>query len=416
MMPVASGERTLGVLEVIAARRRLEGTLSTIEAIASDVGVAIDRLRRREAEVAGAMARGMADLGKQLLKGRDPEHVVRSCVRFCHEQLGVPSAGWVVTADGRRATLVAAYGVGARLGPQGRQGLQRLRQDDGEMMAAAELRERFARVVGIERAHAADLGPAVLVVGDDSEESRQLIEIVGSLFREALEHSEVVLIAERRNRSLDTALASVAHELRGPLLAASAAIDSVLEGAREHDPDLRLLEWSRKELDELAGLIEPLMRWAVTERILRRTRTDLVRLVNGAATSVSREKGERRVSIKSPRQLPVRAAPGHLRSAIANVLRNALMYSPDDSEVAVTIRDGEDLARVTVIDEGPGVKASECEAIFDPFRRGEVGRASRSSQGLGLFIARKVVEAHEGRIWLEPRRKGAVFNIEVPVA
>jgi signal transduction histidine kinase len=112
----------------------------------------------------------------------------------------------------------------------------------------------------------------------------------------------------------------------------------------------------------------------------------------------------------------VQADTGHLRSAVANVIRNALVYSPSESTVTVTVRSTDGRATLTVRDQGPGVPSAEQDSIFDPFIRGSAARLVRTGNGLGLFIARRVMEAHGGRIWLGSPRRGSVFHLELPLA
>ncbi len=86
---------------------------------------------------------------------------------------------------------------------------------------------------------------------------------------------------------------------------------------------------------------------------------------------------------------------------------------PGDSRSGVA-RDG--FVEIRVDDEGPGVTLTEWDTIFDPFVRGEAGRLSaREGKGLGLFIARRVIEAHGGRVLVESTGTGATFTIEVPI-
>jgi two-component system sensor histidine kinase KdpD len=101
---------------------------------------------------------------------------------------------------------------------------------------------------------------------------------------------------------------------------------------------------------------------------------------------------------------------------VANVVRNALIYSPPESDVTVTLGREGALARVEVRDFGPGIAPGERDSIFDPFMRGAASHLARSGDGLGLFIARRVLEAHGGNVWLTSSRSGATFNLEVPLA
>jgi len=117
-----------------------------------------------------------------------------------------------------------------------------------------------------------------------------------------------------------------------------------------------------------------------------------------------------------------------LKQAIANVIGNAVKFSPHGGEILVEVVGEPDVLRVAVYDQGPGVAPSEQAAIFEPFhhaatRGGDDARAPGS--GLGLPVARRIVEAHRGRIWVEspPRAQpgnvtrlfsGAKFILEIP--
>jgi two-component system sensor histidine kinase KdpD len=82
----------------------------------------------------------------------------------------------------------------------------------------------------------------------------------------------------------------------------------------------------------------------------------------------------------------------------------------------VRIAESDGWVSVCVEDQGPGVPASERELIFDPFARGRVGARTRAGKGLGLFISRRIVEAHGGTLRLLPGAHGGVFCIELPAA
>jgi two-component system OmpR family sensor kinase len=143
--------------------------------------------------------------------------------------------------------------------------------------------------------------------------------------------------------------------------------------------------------------------------------TNLVDTVRESVDACAWELGQDRVVVTAPRRVWVRADRLQLRSAIANVLRNALWYSPSDSEVRLDVSQQDGHATVRVTDRGPGVPAFEREHIFDPFMRGRAATPHRSGKGLGLFIARRVVEAHAGSIWVESGQGGATFCIRLPV-
>jgi signal transduction histidine kinase len=178
-------------------------------------------------------------------------------------------------------------------------------------------------------------------------------------------------------------------------------------------PDL--LARSRDQLEQLSRLVDGLFRWAVAGQQLDLEKTDLMVVVREAVETSSLETITDRVAISGPRSLTVLASPDHLRAAIANVVRNALSYSPADTVVSVSVRRQSGRATVSVRDRGPGIPVAQREDIFDPFSRGSAAHLARSGHGLGLFIARRVLEAHGGRIWLESGSRGAAFHLQLPL-
>jgi signal transduction histidine kinase len=114
----------------------------------------------------------------------------------------------------------------------------------------------------------------------------------------------------------------------------------------------------------------------------------------------------------SPGSVKVPASPNHLRSALTNVIRNALLYSPQDSPVTVTVETREGFAWLTVRDLGAGIPESDREWLFDPFTRGV--NSPRGGKGLGLFVSRRMIEAHGGSIWVEPTEGETTFKIQLP--
>ena len=110
-----------------------------------------------------------------------------------------------------------------------------------------------------------------------------------------------------------------------------------------------------------------------------------------------------------------RADARQLGGAIANVVRNALAYAPSGSPVKIDVDTDGERARIRVRDRGPGIPAAERHLIFDPFARGRLAAENRCGKGLGLFIARRIVEAHGGSIGLRSARPGTEFCIELPL-
>jgi signal transduction histidine kinase len=357
----------------------------------------------------------MLRLAAELLSAETPVAAVRATAHLCFEQVGCPIAGLLPDPSGVGWFVAAAHGIGARkrteLGRVTRE--MSARNPDGS--PGGRLASRLAAIADHGGIDAIEAGDAVLLVVDAAPEYFEFLRTAGFLLCESLDHLGTVEWAHLRNDNLDLAIAWTAHELKGPLVGARAALDHVLDADQE--PGGReLLRRTREELDQLAELVDPLLRWSTGSGSLHKKSIDLVQIVRDAVASCRLESHETEVSIEAPQVLRVRADAPHLRGAIANVVRNALAYSPQASPVKVVVESAEGVARVRVRDQGPGVTPAESRRIFDPFARGTAGRGSRGGQGLGLFIARRIVEAHGGSIGLRSGRNGSTFCIQLPLA
>src|SRR5918999_175986 len=371
--PLVSRGEPVGVLEVVASAASVEDRWATLDAVTSQVAIVFRNLHHRAALHSSFEGlKHMSELAGEMVRARTPEEAVRAAVRFCHERFDSPAAGWLTEADPTRLALVSARGLGTGRGAELRSRMRRLHRDDVRTETSRRaLAERFANLAGEGTAEAVPAGEALLLVaGAGSTASFRLVE---DLLEDVLIHLTVVSAAERRTEGLDLGLALTAHEVRGPLVGALAIIDRLLPA-------------------------------------------DLVTVVRESADALSQETSQGRVKVTGRRSVPVRADTDHLRSAVSNVIRNALAYSPAETTVTVAVRATDGGASVTVRDQGPGVPSSEQDSIFDPFIRGSAAQLVRTGNGLGLFIARRVMEAHGGRIWLGSSRRGSVFHLELPLA
>lgn len=415
-IPLLSRGEAVGVLEIVAPGAAVEDRWATLEAVASHVAIVFRNLAHTSRLVAGLEGlREMAGMASEIVRAGTPEDAVRAAVKFCRQRFGRPAAGWLTRGDPSRYELVSARGLGSERGRELRSAMRLVRRADlVDQEHRARIAEGFAEIAGAPSAEATVAGDAVLLVGGPVADGHAPFRLVEGLLEDVLDHLAVVAAAERRHERLDLGIALTAHEVRGPLVGALAIIERLMM-EQEHDgEDHALLHRSREQLEQLSRLVDALLRWAVAGQPLELRPTDLGLIVREAVQTCSNETGTDRVTVAAPAGVTVLADPDHLRGAVANVVRNALIYSPPDSKVSLEVRTDGGRAMATVRDRGPGVPAAERESIFDPFMRGSASHLVRSGNGLGLFIARRIMEAHSGRVWLGAEGRGAVFHLELP--
>lgn len=415
LLPLVCRGRSLGVLEVVAPQTAVEERWDMLEAVAAQVAIALchvseeDRLRSQveTLETAGSLAR-------DLVRAPSLEAATRVAVRFVRERFRVPVAAWVAFDEAADFVLTEARGLGTR----NRKELQAEMAiiPDWRSLTPIErhhLVDRFGEVLELDDVVVVDAGDALLLAARQTAQARECLDVVGSLLGEALRYVTSKVHAERRSERLDLGIAWTAHEFRGPLLGVRAVLEFLLRADVSGSQDM--LQRSIRELDQLAGVVDGLLRWSVGAGRLLRRETDLTGVVRQAVESCELEMGDGRVSIHAPRHVRVRVDAGHLRGAVANLVRNALLYSPSDSPVEVSVEEDHREATITVTDRGPGIPPSEWEAVFDPLIRGATGNGNRNGNGLGLFIARRVVQAHGGEISVESDETGSTFQVRLPL-
>lgn len=246
---------------------------------------------------------------------------------------------------------------------------------------------------------------------------------IGMLARAVSDMSQSL---RQRIDNIEAFAADVTHELKNPLASLRSALDG-LETVEDPALRQRLLGIARDDVVRLDRLIGDISEAARTDAELARARfepVDLGPLVHQLAASweTRREKGDARIAFARPRRgtAVVLGDPGRLARAIDNIIDNAISFSPPSGLVeVVTARVGDDVI-IRIDDEGPGVPEHAREAIFSRFHsvRPEHEDFGRHS-GLGLAIARAIVEGHNGDIDVQDRDdapSGARFIIQLPAA
>lgn len=412
VFPMVSRGEMFGALEVAAPELALVERWGTLEIVASQGAIALRHISQA-AELQGTARRmaALASLGRDLLAASSPEAAVHEALRFLHAEFGAPVVGWLAPESSHRLTFVDALGVDAGR----RRRLKRWSPSvTGSGSERARLAERFERLVAAGGVETLGLDEGLVLLGSSTAEARQTLVIIGPLLDNAITLLSDVATARLRNERLDAGIAWTAHELRSPLVGLRALLDleAMSPQAAEDLSDLRAT--ARRDLAALLQQVEDLLQWALGGDRLPTQAADLVQLIREAVTASLPEESTGRVVLDGPPALQVAAEPAELRRAITNVIQNALTHSPRDVPVRVSMRSSGGIVTIKVADRGHGVSSTEARALFDPLARGEETQGPRSAHGLGLFIARRIVEAQGGSIRVDPRAPGTTFIIELP--
>ena len=215
-------------------------------------------------------------------------------------------------------------------------------------------------------------------------------------------------------------VAQIAHDFKSPLhtIALEASILQHRIAAREAidagaalDRIIHNVEFLDRMIQELLDACSP----EQTRRTLALVPTDLRTLIETVVERSVASRDRARVFIKAERSAIVTVDDLRIQRVVANLLSNALKYSPTAGGVVVRLDIHEDYCVVSVIDAGPGVTAAEASYIFDKYRRTRTARA-REGSGLGLYVSRQIIEAHGGRLDVEcVRGAGSRFFFELPL-
>jgi signal transduction histidine kinase len=410
-MPLVTRGEPVGVLEVVTDGD-IRQAMPTLRAVSSQAAIAFGNLRNRARLSREIAIRGsLAALSQLLLRAPSSEAALDSVAKFCAEHLSLPVAAWTYGGDDRGMRLATARGVDRDSAEALETSMAWIpRWDTLPSNERASVRAKFATLTGSgELSEVAVAGVLLLAGGTRAG----LLAVAEDLLEETLGHLETVHQARRRSEQLDLALAWTAHEFRSPLLGVKAMLEQILEPDQDAQANQDKLRDLHSELEELSELVEPVLQWSAGAVPLRRQDADIVALVREAVESTWTD--ERPIGISGVDGVMAPVDANHLRTAISNLIRNAMAYSPQGTTVEASIHADREVVTISVADRGPGVPPSDRESIFDPFMRGNVGQSTRFGKGLGLFIARRVVEAHGGRIWVEsPGGQGAVFHLAIP--
>jgi signal transduction histidine kinase len=220
------------------------------------------------------------------------------------------------------------------------------------------------------------------------------------------------------HRLKDRFLAVTSHEIRGPVTAVIAGIDTVLKrGDRlSADQRRRLLEMVSTQGHQLARLVDDLVLTSELQEHqlgLQFDWADLQSTVEGAVDAAAPRRRSHGLEMFVE---PMRCVIDQARVAqvVRNLVENAYKYTPERSRVAVTAKSIAGGISIEVTDDGDGIPQDQRNRLFEAFHRGHKGEAGQDGMGLGLYVVNQLVRAMDGRIDLASSSKGTSFTITIP--
>lgn len=272
---------------------------------------------------------------------------------------------------------------------------------------------------------------------EEAESRKQEVESLYLQLQAAFERESEAEAIRRSERLKSALLDAVTHDLRTPLTAIKASITTLIDEAHGQsyesqpvllDPDSRfeMLEVIDQESDRLNRFISDLIdlaRIEAGELRLRRRWGEVDEIISTALVRAKLLTANHRLEINSERELPaVRVDASAVSEVVYTLVDNAAKYAPSGSSIVIDAQRGPDrMITMAVEDAGSGIAPELRERVFDKFfratRNGDVSTHHPSGTGMGLAIAKGIVEAHEGEIWIESGRNGkgtrVVFTLPI---
>jgi two-component system sensor histidine kinase KdpD len=260
-----------------------------------------------------------------------------------------------------------------------------------------------------------------------STPSRQTLEAIGTLIAVAIERARAIeqlglTEAAREGERLRTALLdSVTHALRTPLTSIKASVTNLLSNASvtnlQRQELLTIINEETDRLNRLVGEAGEMARLDAGEVELHLESRPIEDVIDAALNQCKLTLGARVVRVQVPPGLPnVSVDLVRAREALVHLIENANQYSPADRPITITAEAAPDFVVTSVADRGAGIDDLEQNLIFEKFYRGKDQRYLVQGTGMGLPIAKAIIEAHGGTMSLTSQRgQGSVFSFTLPL-
>lgn len=268
----------------------------------------------------------------------------------------------------------------------------------------------------------------IMIITADTLERTTLEAIAGLValalerirFLQEVSHTETLRQSDKLKSAL---LASVSHNLRTPLTAIRTCVDSLLQKNISMDQEkstefLSIIDEQSHRLSQVVNNLLEMARIEAGELKLNKTWTDVSELFTNSLQRCAIALHEHKIEVNLPEDMPiVKIDSVLLEEVLLNLLENAAKYSPKQSKITLAGKlQAEDLV-ISVKDQGQGIDLVEQKKVFDKFYRTNRDDKNRpAGLGMGLAIARGIVELHDGKIWVESQLgKGSTFYFSLPV-
>jgi len=264
------------------------------------------------------------------------------------------------------------------------------------------------------------------IAGELRKRQRETAALRDRLLVEAEELQKANAELVRLDRLKTYFLAMASHDLKTPLAAVQSYLQVLLGGfVGDLDEDhQRILERCSQRIRELFDLINRFLDLAQIEKGKVVEDMDMISIqevIECCAEEIgvlAAEKSQT-LDVDLPVDLPkIYGSEKHLKQAVTNLLSNSVKYTPEKGQITVCARRTDDQVEVEVCDTGQGIDPDDLPFVFDQFYRGKGGDAAHGT-GLGLSIVKRIIEAHQGKIWAESPyaggQPGSRFVFTLPV-
>jgi two-component system, OmpR family, sensor histidine kinase BaeS len=225
---------------------------------------------------------------------------------------------------------------------------------------------------------------------------------------------------DRLNLSRRQMTADIAHDLRSPLTVIGGYVEAMRDGVLKPAPER--LDTIHTEVQHLQRLVEDLRTLSQAdagELTLDREPVAPLALLERMAKSYDHLAAQKKVSLRvrdEPNLPEISLDPDRIAQVFGNLITNSLRYTPEHGEIVLAAGQKRNMLEFSIVDNGQGIPADSLAHIFDRFYRVDPARAQGSESGLGLAIARSIVEAHGGTISAESQvGRGTTVRISLPL-